>query len=235
MRIKSEVYSNSPLNEVVFEMKFMGEPAIECQRDKFFKRVRNKYPNVLVPGVKAEEFPALAPYRFENQDRSSGIMMAINRFAYYSRKYRGYKIFRKEAVWLMQVFGNVFKLNKLNRTGWRYINIIPFTREDGYLPLKRFFNVKLIMPKSVPDQYENLSIVFITKTNGGSITVKLESMMAADKSHEAFLLDFDYAKVKKLTFDKIGSYINESHRFTRALFEELITNSYRKYLRGETI
>ena len=231
----SRLYKNPPLIEAIFEIRFPGEPAIECHRDEFYKRIRNEYPRILVPRMKAQRFPALEPYRFEKQDKSSGIMLAINKFSYYSRKYPGYTKFQKESMGLIQGFGNIFNLDKLNRTGWRYINIIPFTRETGNIPLKRFLNLRLITPKSMPDQFENISIVFILKVNGGSITVKLESMMTEDKKNEALLLDFDYVKVKNLAFRKVKSYMQESHRFTRTLFEELITNNYRKYLRGETI
>lgn len=178
---------------------------------------------------------ALEPYRFEKRDRTSGIMIAMNRFSYFCRQYPGYRKFSQEALRLINIFGNIYKIEKLNRTGWRYMNLIPFTREKENIPLKRLFNFDIITPNLIANEYENLSLVFITKTKGGSITFKLESVIAKDATHEAIVLDLDYAKMKNLIFEEVSNYMEESHHFTRSLFEDLITESFRDYLRGKTI
>ena len=242
MEIKEEIYPNSPLVEVVFEIRFPGEPMVECRRHEFYDHVRSDYPRVLVPQIKAEGFPALEPYRFEKANGSAGIMLAIDKFAYYARKYPGYEEFKEELLKLASKFDKLFHLSNLKRTGWRYINIIPYTRENGSIPLKRFFNFDLYLPRrelitqiDAPEQYENLSITLISRIDNYSITTKLESIISSDGSREALLLDFDCAKSKDLLFSKTETYIEESHRIARNLFESLITDSYRKYLRGEEI
>jgi uncharacterized protein (TIGR04255 family) len=235
MEIKEEIYPNSPLVEVVFEIRFPGEPAVECRRDEFYAVVREEYPEVFVPEIQVRGAPALQPYRFGKLDRSAGIMLAIDRFAYYARKYPGYKEFKREFLSVLSKFHELFRLEKLKRTGWRYINIIPFTREGGNIPLKRFLNFALRLSEAIPDQHENLNITSISKIDDCSITTKLESIISPDGSREALLLDFDCAKSKDLMFSKTETYIEESHKIARNLFESLITDSYRKYLRGEEI
>ena len=235
MEIKEEIYPNSPLVEVVFEIRFPGEPMVECRRHEFYDHVRSDYPRVLVPQIKAEGFPALEPYRFEKANGSAGIMLAIDKFVYYARKYPGYKEFKGKFLKLLSEFDKLFHLENLKRTGWRYINIIPFTRESGIIPLKRFLNFGLHLPKGIPEQHENLSITLISKMDDCSVTTKLESIISSDRSREALLLDFDCAKSKDLLFSKTETYIEEGHGVARNLFEALITESYRKYLRGEEI
>ncbi len=235
MEPKQEIYPNSPLVEVVFEIRFSGEPMIECRRHELYASVRNNYPKVLVPQVQAEGFPALAPYRFERSDGAAGIMLAIDKFSYYARKYPGYIEFKREFLELASIFNILFPLEKLKRVGWRYVNVIPFTRESGSIPLKRFLNFGLYLGKETSDKYENLSVTLISKTNDCSITTRLESMISSDTSREALLLDFDCAKEKELSFSKTETYIEETHQVARNLFEELITDNYRKYLRDEVI
>jgi uncharacterized protein (TIGR04255 family) len=235
MEIKKEIYPNSPLVEVVFEIRFPGEPAVECRRDEFYAAVREEYPEVFVPEIQVAGAPALQPYRFGKLDRSAGIMLAIDKFAYYTRKYPGYKEFEREFLTVLSKFHELFRLEKLKRTGWRYINIIPFTREGGNIPLKRFLNFGLHLPQGISEQYENLSITSISKIDNCSVTTKLESIISSDRSREALLLDFDCAKSKGLLFSKTETYIEESHKVARKLFESLITDSYREYLRGEEI
>ncbi|MFH2070973.1 MAG: TIGR04255 family protein [Elusimicrobiota bacterium] len=234
-KFKYKVYPNSPLIEVVFEIRFPGEPSIECHRDRFYKRIRKDYPNILVPIIKEGIPLALESYRFEKKDQSSGIMVSMNKLAYYSRKYQGYNDFRNKVVKIFDLFGKLFKINKLNRVGLRYINVIPFTREEGLVPLEKFLKIKLVFPESIPNQIENLSTIFISKIKNGSITTKLESMRTPDKGREALLLDFDYAKNENLFFQKVKCYLKESRFHVHKIFEDLITTDYRKYLKGETL
>jgi len=48
-------------------------------------------------------------------------------------------------------------------------------------------------------------------------------------------LDFDYAQEGDLYFTKIDKYLEESHTNTKHLFEQLITDNYKKVIRGEVI
>lgn len=237
-KTKLDIYPNSPLIEVIFEIKFPGEPVVECRRDIFFDFIREDYSKIFVPQTKEGSFVALEPYHFEKEDRSSGIMLAMNKFSYYCRKYPGFALFKKEVIRLLDILKKSYpKINALNRTGFRYVNIIPFTREDGIVPLNRFLNVKLQMPATIPERYKNISVGFIAKTNGGTITTRIETLLAADKSGEAILLDIDYAKEKEEGFSiaNVKKYLDESHNYSRQLFEDLITDSYRMFLRGESV
>lgn len=235
MSENKDLYPNSPLIEVVFEIRFPGEPKVECHRDIFYEKIRGDFPNVLVPPIKAGQFPALEPYRFESGDQKSGVMVAINKFAYFVRQYPGYHEFKKEILKWIAEFDKIYNISGLNRSGLRYINIIPFSRESGFIPLNRFLKIEFGLPEVYPDNFENLNLVFISKTEGGAITTKIESIVAADRSHEAILLDFDYAKEKDLKINDVDQYLEESHAHTKRVFEELITEEYRKYLKGDVL
>lgn len=236
IKIRAEVYPNSPLREVIFEIRFQGEPIVECKRDIFFDFVRKDYSQVLVPQIKEREFVALQPYRFENADKSAGIMLAINRFSYYSRKYPGFTLFKKEVLKLTGKFKKSFpKINDLTRIGFRYVNIIPFTREEGTVPVDKFLNLKMQLPSMLSERYNNLSIGFVAKTDGGTIMTRMETLTATDQSGEAILLDIDCAKEGSLSINSIEKYLDESHSYGRQLFEDIITERYRMFLRGENI
>jgi len=230
-----EVYPNSPLIEVVCEIRFPIDIAIECRRDEFYSKIKEKYPEILVPQMQPKKAMSLEPYRFENKDRSAGVMLAINKFSFYVKKYEGHKKFTKEFKRLCKLLGETYSLAKLDRVGWRYINLIPYTREDGIVPLHRFLTVSINAPTGVSDRFENVSIVFISKVDGGSITTKIESVVRADRQQEALVLDFDFAMTEQLFFSKLPDYVRIAHEHTRRLFEDLITDEYRQYLRGETI
>ncbi len=162
-------------------------------------------------------------------------MLAINKIAFYCKKYEGFELFKKEALRVFSIFYELFKIKKLTRTGLRYINIIPFIRENNIIPINNFLNIQINLPKSIPTNFTNLAIIFVSQTKGGSITTRIEPVISKDRTQEAIILDFDYAKEKDLYFYKIEEYLDESHKYTKYLFEELITEDYKKVMRGEVI
>ncbi len=235
MTNKNEIYKSAPLVETVFEIRFPGEPAIECNRDKFYEKVRDVYSKVLIPKSFEGKAMALEPYKFEREDGTNGVMLSVNKIAVYCKKYSGFKPFKKETMRIFSIFGELFKVKKLNRTGLRYINIIPFTRERDVIPIKNYLNIKMELPKSIPTNFKNLNMIFVSQTKGGSITTRIEPAISPDKTQEVIILDFDYAKEENLIFGSIDKYLDESHQHTKYLFKELITDSYKKVMQGEVI
>ncbi|MBI5208221.1 MAG: TIGR04255 family protein [Candidatus Firestonebacteria bacterium] len=235
MNQKNDLYINAPLVETVFEIRFPGEPAIECHRDIFFEKVRDIYPKILVPKLISGQPIALEPYRFECEDSTYGVMVSLNKFGIYCRKYEGFEKFKDEILKISKIFGELFKIKKLNRTGLRYINIIPFTREDSTIPIKKILNFNINLPENISVNLKNLNIVFESETDGGCITTRIEPAISQDKTQEVIFLDFDYAKEKNLNFNSLEKYLNESHKHTKTFFEELITSDYKKVMKGDII
>jgi uncharacterized protein (TIGR04255 family) len=235
MSNENEIYKNAPLIETVFEIRFPGEPSIECNRDKFYEKIRSVYSMVLVSSFQAGAIAAQPPYRFEREDGTSGVIMSINKISFYCKKYEGFSLFKKETMRIFSIFRELFKVEKLKRTGLRYINIIPFTREKNIIPIKNYLNIQIKLPKSMSTDFKNLSMIFVSQTKGGNITTRIEPVISENQTEEAIMLDFDYAKEKDLNFDSMDAYLEESHKHTKGLFEGLITDNYRKVMRGEVI
>ena len=235
MSNKNKIYKNAPLVETVFEIRFPGEPDVECGRDKFYEQIRDTYSKVLVPRLVEGKAMAVEPYQFECEDGTYGVMLSINKLAIYCKKYEGFDLFKKETMRLVDIFGKLYKVKKLTRTGLRYINIIPFTREGEIIPLQNYLNIKISLPESISTDFANLNLIFVSKTDSGSITTRIEPAISHDRSHEVIILDFDYAKEKDLNFNSISQYLNESHQHTKYLFEELITDGYKKVMKGEIV
>jgi len=233
---KKGIYKNAPLIETVFEIRFPTEPAIECNRDKLYKKIRNIYSKVLVPGVIPGKAIALEPYRFESADGNNGIMLSIDKFAFYCKKYEGFNFFKKETMRLFSIFKELFEIQKFKRAGLRYINVIPFVRENDIIPIENYLNIKIVLPNSIPTDFKNLSLIFVSQTKqGGSLTTRIEPAISHDKKQEGIILDFDYAQEGDLYFSQVDKYLEESHNNTKYIFERLIADSYKKVMRGEVI
>ncbi len=233
--MSAEQYPNQPLIDVAFEIRFPGDPAVECRRDEFFRLVRDRYPKVYVPKLQPGQAPALAMYHFKQDDDQATIMTAINKLAYSTKKYPGFDAFKAEVSKVVDIFGTTFHVDKLTRTGLRYINAIPFVPKSGSIPLREYLKVGFQLPPPATDSFKTLTFTFASQVGNGTINVRIEHMQAEDRSHEAILLDFDYAMQSELTFDNIQLYLEESHNVTKQMFEGMITDEYRNYIRGEEI
>jgi len=229
------VYIQSPLVETVFEIQFLGEPAVECRRDEFFTAVRDQFPRVWVPPAEPGKAVALQPYLFRSKDEAETVMVAINRFAYATRQYPGFAAFQSRALGLAQRFCRKFGIDRLTRTGLRYVNVIPFLREGGVIPWRRYFTVGLTLPATSPDDFINVGMTFESRCHKGVITTRIACGKTADGSKEVFLLDFDFAKTEQLRAKEIRTYIEESHDHTKRVFEGITTEDYKAVMRGQVI
>ncbi|HKZ42030.1 MAG TPA: TIGR04255 family protein [Candidatus Hodarchaeales archaeon] len=229
------IYPNAPLVEVVFEIRFPGEPAIECHRDQFFQLIRSEYKNVWVPNLREGQAPALTPYHFKSDDGLCTVMTAINRLAFSTKKYQGFENFKREVLRLMGLFTDSYEIGKLSRTGLRYINVIRYVPQDQKLPLSDYLNLELKLPDVFPGEFKKLDLAFVSIVKGGSITTRLGHMEAKDGSGDAILLDFDFAKEGNLDVKEISSYLDESHTSTKAFFESVLSEGYLRFVKGETI
>lgn len=228
-------YPHSPLVEVVFEIRFPGEPAAECHRDEYYALIREEFPNVWVPNVEVGQAIALQPYHFKTTDQIETVMIALNRFAYAARRYAGFEEFGPRALNLAQRFCRCFKIEKLNRTGLRYINVIPFLRENGVIPWKRYFTVDLTLPATSAQDLLNVALAFESRSEAGVITTRIACGKSASEEREAFILDFDFAKTDSLPSSKLKQYMEESHAHTKKVFEGLVSNDYKAVMRGEVL
>lgn len=237
--LTDEVYPNSPLVEVACEVRFPGNLTVECERHKFWRLIRDEYPRMNVPHPDPAKAMALSHFRFESEDGRRTVMLALNSFVVTAKQYPGFAEFRKEFLRLYRLFGRVFDIQDITRAGWRYINVIPFVREHGLVPVSQFLRLGLRLPEMIPEQFDRLSVAFTARSSGGTIATRLETMQRKDGGQEALLLDFDYSKTpldgEKLKFARVPRYIDEAHMYTRQLFEQMITDDYRDYLRGNVL
>lgn len=232
-KIPDDRHPNSPLAEVVFEIGFPGETAIECRRHEIQDRLRDSYPNLIVPAVQPGMLLGYEPYRFEKGDSSAGVILSLNRFGHYSRAYPGFKVFGAECLKLIQLFSAVIPVKTLTVVGLRHINIIPFVREDGLIPFEYFFVLGEKLLELLPSKFENLSMTFVFPMEGSKITTHIESIINNQMGQEAILLDFYYAKVGELDLSECQNCLDEAHTQSASLFNQLITQNYRDYITGE--
>lgn len=231
-------YPNQPLVEVSCEIRFFGEPVVEARRHEFFEQIRGKYPLLLVPRTKDGSHIALQHYRFEAEDHNSMVMLAVNSIVYSQREYVGSVGFINEFLRIFKICDSLFKIRDFSRAGWRYINVINFTRENGRIPLSRFFNGPPNIFSITSNEYERVSFAASTKCEEETLALRLESD-SPEGGTERILFDIDVfrdnLKESKFHAEDAPKLIDRLHCVARNFFEGSITDKYRDYLKGDAI
>ena len=229
------LYPNAPLAEVVYEIRFPAEPAVECRRHEFYEKVRREFPEVRLPKAEPGKPAAVHPYAFRSEDENETLMLAIDRFAYSTRSYEGFGRFCPRALKLSRQFCLHFKIRNVRRTGLRYVNLIRFAREDGVIPWRRYFTIEVTLPTVSPDDFLNVEFASESRCGAGSITTRIACAKSEDQVQELFLLDFDYARVGALKSSRLRAYLIESHDHTKQVFEGILAEDYKAVMRGEVL
>lgn len=229
------LYPNQPLVEVASEIRFKGELSIENNRARFQATVANRYPNLHVPKANEGVSPALQPYRFESDVDGSGIQLAINRFGYYSKDYPGHEAFIEEMGTRLSDFFTYIDGLEVTRVGWRYINAIPYIRENGQLPLNRYFKDSEYFGNFLSHDLTNIMFRFTKERDGNGVFIKLESGETEEMPNaEILLLDIDSYRIPagsaKMDCKEIMDQVRDAQEGALRVFEAMISDRYRAYL-----
>jgi len=193
----------------------------------------------MVSGAQEGVAPFLQPIRFEDEDKRSGIQLAINSFSYYSREYPGHGTFLTQVSEKISMFLGLLGKVRVTRVGWRYINALPFTRENGSLPLSRFFKDNHVFGNALKDEFEDLSCHLSLPSNEKRLNVKLQSAQSTgEPGAEVLILDIDafglFSPSIIMDTPAVMAEVQSTHDLAYETFEALISDNYRAFLKGES-
>jgi hypothetical protein len=114
---------------------------------------------------------------------------------------------------------------------------MPFSREDGLVPLGRILRLDISLPSNMFQRTAALDLQWTGKRLDGEVIIKLAAVMQKNlPEQEALILDIDFGYTRPdIAWDGVTGVIEDARKKCREIFEDLITNEYRSYLRGETL
>jgi uncharacterized protein (TIGR04255 family) len=111
--------------------------------------------------------------------------------------------------------------------------MIPFAPGRG-VPITEFLRVGVAFGGDTVRDFGKFYLAAEFPSASGSLTIQVGS--GNDEQQEkTLILDFDFAKTENLVVRDVHRYLDESHADTKRLFESLLTDEYRTYLRGEVV
>ena len=233
-----ERYPRQPLTDVACEVRFKGDMAIECKRHLFWDEIREEYSDILVPFAKEGQAFALQHYKFRNVEKGRTVSVALNSLGYSESNYSGHKSFIAEFSRLAGLFAKTYpKIEHITRIGWRYINAMPFSREGGLVPISRFVKLDITFPGRIFQSTSVIDLNWQGRCLDGDVTIKFAAASAkATAAQEALILDIDFGQTREgMSWADVPNIVEDARTKCRGIFEGLITDDYRKFLRGESL
>ena len=233
------LYPNQPLREVAVEIRFRGRLRVEQIRADFQDAIQEKYSLLYVPMAVPNMAPATQHFRFECPEESCGVLLAVNSISVYARDYPGFDAFFGEANRLLTIALGMVGNVALTRVGWRYINAIPFPRENGTLPFGKIFQHTPWLASALDGEWGAFAVTARMPFSGVSANLRLAAG-ADEKMTQTETLVFDIDAYSEFDppeensgADRCAEEIRRMHDAAREIFERSINDDYRQFLLGD--
>lgn len=237
--MKRQHLPNSPLGEVVYELRFAGDLSLPSAWAGLQRDLRAEFPNLMVPQVRDGDYVALKPVRLESADGREVVMLAINSFAFSSKQYKTFDPFAERFQKIYQKFATLYPPTKFTRAGLRYINWLPprfpgaEQREGQVHPCLK---LTLSGAEGIPLALSESQIIFQVREGERSLRVALVPQdltgSAPRNASPAMLLDFDCFQTD-VPAGEVVSVLHASHDLIERAFFGMVREEYVKYLKGE--
>jgi len=240
-----EVFANSPLFEVAFEVRFphlfyiaqkIGEFQLDIVDD--FPKSSQVFTQSFVFGEKREVIPdkdnvnAIPSWQFENETGKTRIVVYSNKLNIISREYKSYnhpseKKFKDLITKILSVFAKTVPMKKFSRIGIRYIDHCPLERLDNEY-FKNYYNPIFNIDKyKVEDILDNLFMVNIKREQYNLLFQC--GIRKLDVGYK-YIMDYDgYAT--EIEADSCITTTDELRRLIKKEFLSNITEDFKKYMR----
>ncbi|MDB4984933.1 MAG: hypothetical protein JWN04_111 [Myxococcaceae bacterium] len=231
------ILPNSPLAEVVLEMRFHGDLAYQAAWPSIQQDLRSAYPHVLVAGSIPGVAPQLQPIQLSSEDQKQRVMMALNMFAVTTTRYSGFDAFVESVERAEAVFSQRASVASLTRLGLRYMNQIPngFGESASAVLSGRKLHPCLNLAVGGWNALARLDTEpsQLVYYSGDPSTLALRISLTSDpQGMGVTTLDLDCFRQGLVRRDELRSFLVAAHVFIELTFFELVTPEYLTYLRG---
>jgi uncharacterized protein (TIGR04255 family) len=221
---------NAPLGEVVFEVRFPGDLSLFSAWGGIQKAVQREFPQLLVPKVQGGDFPALKPFHLAAADDSERLTLAVNSFAFITRRYPEFEGFRQRYEPLLKLFLDHFQPRHVTRAGLRYLNWLPTELPSlGSNPRRLHPALKLELAGLPCEEAWLATPSFQGQQRHGD---SLLTIQLGPDGDNGIRLDFDCSRAGELPATDVMSILDGVHQVIEQAFFALVTEEYLAYMKG---
>lgn len=248
------LYSRSPLNEVICQVRFPTILRIESELPVAFQEsIRFGYPlfervQIGPPGGLPAEVSKmlgnLAPkpsYRFQSEDGNTTIVLSSDAISLTAGRYRSWEEFKAGLMGPLQALASVYQPSFFQRVGLRYQNVILRSSLDlGGCPWARILAPSVLGELSEPafDRYTKecrKAVRAVDEDGKGGFLFQHGLADVEGQSESGYLLDFDFYTERKTSLSDAETILDSFNKYAGRAFRWCITPDLHAALRPEPV
>lgn len=251
MEVKQVRYSNPPLVETVFELRFPPILKIDTETpDKFQDMIRHRFPGYevkneiqqqIVGNVNQNQFSAETRlssnivHVFSSDDKRNVVKLSRNNIFYSTTNYLGWERFKEESVFVMQHFANIYQTSQFSRIGLRYINVIDRTKlgldvSTPWEALVKNYYLGLLANPTESKNIESYELVTGLKF-GAKTAINLRVTLLVNLNSQETCLGLDNDCFLPEGDEDFQATIESLHRYCEHYFLDAITKELRSAMK----
>jgi uncharacterized protein (TIGR04255 family) len=236
------VLPNSPLVEVVFELRFPGNLSLLGSWGALQQALLGQYPKLLVPGALPGVAPLLQHLLLANGEGTDLVQLAVNSFGFSTKRYRDFATFRASFAAAYEAFQRFGRVSSFTRLGLRYINRLPpdFPGERARGQLHPCLRLRLDGPDGLPATPSmHPQLIYGGLAKGLTLRIALEQPASPSSLSDqqtvapGVHLDFDCSESGALPETRVAEFLEQAHEVIDGAFFGIITDDYRRFLEGD--
>lgn len=238
---------NSPLAEVVCEIRFHGELSHLAGWGFVQKELRHEYPKLLVPALNGNSGnpPWMQPLKLASDDERNSVLLSINSLSLSTKEYSSYERFHDQFVSLFRLFEKHCPIGTITRIAMRYTNRLPPVFGDMIdNSISRLHPCLKLMVQGIDGQKGLMQPQFVAELLKDGVNYRLAlispqqainmtSLRAQGPALLGVHLDLSGYIDGHVESSQIADPINRIHAIIEDGFLSIITDEYHQYLKGE--
>ena len=235
---------NSPLTEVVCELKFAGNLSVFSAWGELQRRYHDRFPKLYVPGALQGTSPLLQPVRLTSAEEDRQVLLAVNTLAYSESRYCCFDDFRNELDTLLASWAELCRIDTFTRLGLRFVNQLPprFPSAPTSGRLHPCLKLELQGWDKIPREFSAQPVVgFLVEGDRARLRVLIQEPPFPSARRgvgqdvelsSGVLLDLDAFAEGPIAAREVQSLLEEAHSMVDEAFFGMITDEYLRYLGG---
>lgn len=243
------IYSNAPLVEVTFQVRFPSILRIEGEAPAVFQdRIRRTFPllergapiglpqNLTLPPEMMQFLGSAGVgtvYRFLTGDRKSTVTLSPESLGFSTSEYHRWEEFLSDLRVSLNALCEIYEPAFFSRIGLRYIDAID--REViglSGVPWSRLFRPEILGELAVPVFERNLELAgrqlqVRLPDGGGSMVLRHGIGRVAGREHPSYMIDLDFFRADRVEVSNAEPILHAFHELSGRAFRWTITDELR--------
>jgi uncharacterized protein (TIGR04255 family) len=228
-----EVFPNSPVQEVIFEVKFPLNLRIMRDICEFQEKIQDEYISFGIEEFVSSDKPTEIRYVFQNDTEEKTLVVERESFTFLINRYYGFESFLTELSGYLEIFFDLFKIEKILNTRLNYVNNISIELDQKFVGTRKY--VKPYVDVNLLDKSNEIKrfATQVVKEREDLLLIVSSALIpnTTNDGQGTYILDINAIYEQTILPSSLFDYLNRLHHYIQEEFLNSITEEYTQIMR----